>query len=246
MGVLLRLTPLAAALLAAPLFAGPADYASAIASKARTEANRQQDAARRPAEILDFAGVARGQVVADWFSGEGYWTELFARAVGSRGTVYAIDPPSFHDKAKWEPIQAAHPNVRVLVAPVAQMQLAPGSVDLFFTNANYHDLYWESERFKFPRVEVQPVLADWFRAVKPGGHVVIIDHAGPEGDPRALAEKLHRIDPARVKADMAAAGFVLEAESSLLQRSDDPHDKSVFDPAVRGKTDRFVLKFRHP
>mgnify|MGYP002145408416 CR=1 FL=1 len=120
------------------------------------------------------------------------------------------------------------------------------SLDLIFTNLNYHDLYWESEKYKFPRVDVPPVLAGWFRAVKPGGHVVIVDHVGPAGDPREVANRLHRIDPERVKADMTAAGFVLEAESSVLRRSEDDHSKLVFDPAVRGNTDRFMLKFRRP
>jgi predicted methyltransferase len=76
--------------------------------------------------------------------------------------------------------------------------------------------------------------------------VVIVDPAGPAGDPRAIAGTLHRIDPERVKADMAAAGFLLVAESSLLRRSEETHDKNVFDPAIRGKTDRFILKFRRP
>jgi predicted methyltransferase len=94
---------------------------------------------------------------------------------------------------------------------------------------------------------VPKVLASWFTELKPGGHVVIVDHAAnPGGDPREVADKLHRIDPERVKADMAAAGFVLEGESSVLRRSEDDRTKLVFDPSVRGKTDRFILKFRRP
>jgi predicted methyltransferase len=129
---------------------------------------------------------------------------------------------------------------------MASLQLAPGSVDMLFTHLNYHDLYWESEKYKFARVDVPAVLTGWFRAVKPGGYVVIIDHAGPGGDPRAVADKFHRIDPERVKADMASAGFVLVAESDILRRSEDDHSKGVFDPSIRGKTDRFILKFRRP
>ena len=93
---------------------------------------------------------------------------------------------------------------------------------------------------------VPGVLRGWFAAVKSGGHVIVIDHAGNPGDPRTTADAYHRIDPAQVIADMTAAGFVLEEQSNLLQRSEDAHDKLVFDPTVRGKTDRFVLKFRHP
>ncbi|MFM5884889.1 MAG: class I SAM-dependent methyltransferase [Novosphingobium sp.] len=245
-----NLTALAAAasalLLSPPLAAKPADYAAAVAAKDRGEKNRTLDVSRMPAEVLDFAKVGRGQTVIDFMAGSGYWTELFARAVGPRGKVYASDPPSFNDAKAWAPILAAHRNVSQVLQPVGATTFPARSADLLFINLNYHDLYWESEKYSFPRVEVPAVLTGWFQSVKRGGHVVIIDHAGPAGDTRALVEKLHRIDPERVKADMAAVGFVLVAESAMLRRSDDAYDKNVFDPAVRGKTDRFVLKFRRP
>lgn len=229
-----------------PLRAKPESHAAAVADKDRSARNRTLDESRKPAEILDFTGVRRGQTVVDYMSGSGYWAELFSRAVGPKGRVYASDPPSFSDAKMWAPILASHRNVRQVLQPIATTTFAKGSVDLLFSNLNYHDLYWESEKYAFPRVDVPVVLAGWFQAVKRGGHVVIVDHAGPAGDPRAIADRLHRIDPERVKADMAAAGFVLVAESPVLRRSEDPHDKNVFDPAVRGKTDRFVLKFRRP
>jgi predicted methyltransferase len=82
--------------------------------------------------------------------------------------------------------------------------------------------------------------------MKPDGIVGIIDHAGLPGNTREIVNKLHRIDPAVVKADFEKAGFVLEATSDLLRNPDDDHSKLVFDPSIRGKTDRFVLKFRKP
>ena len=124
--------------------------------------------------------------------------------------------------------------------------MGPHSLDVLFSHLNYHDLYWASTKYGFAKLDVPAVLSGWFGSVKPGGHVVIIDHAGPAGDVRAIVDKVHRIDPERVKADMAAAGFVFESESNLLHRSDDTYDKNVFDPAVRGKTDRFVMKFKRP
>ena len=63
---------------------------------------------------------------------------------------------------------------------------------------------------------------------------------------RAVVEKLHRIDPATIKADFRRAGFVLEAESDLLRNPADDHTKLVFDPTIRGKTDRVVYRFRKP
>ena len=260
-----RLIPFAllgAAVLAAPLIAKPAmhkpmshrtmvakpvDFAAMLSDPLRTDSMRKLDETRVPAAVLAFAGVKPGQTVLDFMPGGGYYSLLLARAVGPTGMVFAANPPGENDAKAWEPFAGKIPQLHVMVMEIAAMQFAPRSLDLIFTNLNYHDLYWESEKYKFPRVDVPKALAGWFTAVKPGGHVVIVDHSGPAGgDPREVAERLHRIDPERVKADMAAAGFVLEAESAVLRRSEDDRTKLVFDPAVRGKTDRFVLKFRRP
>ena len=230
----------------AQLAARPSSAAAAVADTGRNENHRKLDESRMPAEILTFTAVKPGETVIDYISGSGYYAELFARAVGPKGIVYAVNPETFHNPKDFEPILVRRTNLRVLVAPATSLQLAPRSVDTLFTHLNYHDLYWESEKFKFPRIDVAAVLAGWFQAVRPGGQVVIVDHAGPAGDPRVVADQLHRIDPERVKADMTAAGFVLEAESAVLRRSEDDHTKGVFDPSLRGKTDRFVLKFRRP
>ena len=252
-----RLIPLAllgTAVLAAPLLAKPTTHAvkpapsaAWLADPLRSEDMRKLDEGRMPAQVLAFAGVKPGQTVLDFIAGSGYYSLLLARAVGPKGMVFAANPPGENDAKAWEPFAGKVPQLHVMVAEISQMQFAPRSLDLIFTNLNYHDLYWESEKYHFPRVEVPKVLATWFTQVKPGGHVVIVDHAAnPGGDPRAVADKLHRIDPERVKADMAAAGFVFEAESNVLRRSEDDRSKLVFDPAVRGKTDRFILKFRRP
>jgi predicted methyltransferase len=108
---------------------------------------------------------------------------------------------------------------------------------------NYHDLYWESARYGIPRTDPAAFLRTLHAAMKPGGIVGIIDHAGAPGDTRAIVEKLHRIDPQTVKADFEAAGFTLQAESPLLANPADDHQTLVFDPAIRGKTDRFLFRF---
>ncbi len=243
---LMPLIPLVALLLPVPLLAKPADYAQVVADPARAAASRALDEGRMPAGVLDFAGIKRGDTVADFQAGGGYYTELLSRVTGPMGRVYAMTQPNFYKAEDWSKLTANHPNVLPLVARGDMLQLAPRSVDVIFAHLVYHDLYWTSEKYQHPRVDVPVVLAGWFSAVKPGGHVIIADHAGPAGDPRDVVEKFHRIDPAQVKVDMAAAGFILEGESNLLQRSDDLHDKNVFDPAIRGKTDRFLLKFKRP
>jgi len=243
---ILTLAAAASVLSAAPLAAKPADYARAVADTRRSEANRKLDESRMPAAVLDFAGYKPGQTIADFMAGGGYYTELLSGVVGPKGRIYATEPSVFYDAKVWQPLTKSHANVATLVTPVAQMQLAPSSVDSVFAHLVYHDLYWESEKYKFTRVEPAAIAANWFAAVRPGGTVVIVDHVGPAGDTRALVEKLHRIDPAQVKADMAAAGFQLVAESDVLHRSEDTHTANVFDASVRGKTDRFMLKFRRP
>jgi predicted methyltransferase len=45
---------------------------------------------------------------------------------------------------------------------------------------------------------------------------------------------------------LRAAGFDLEAESDVLRSPADDLTRDVFDEAVRGRTDRFVMRFRRP
>lgn len=235
------------ALAAAPsAFAKPADYAAVVADSKRSADNRQQDEGRKPAAILDFAQVKRGQTIADFMAGGGYYTEMLARAVGPQGSVLPMNPPGFHDPKQWEPLLKARGNVTPLIRPVHEMRLAPRSVDMIFTHLVFHDLWWESERFKFQRVDTDAMLANWFAAVRPGGSVIIIDHAGPAGDIRATVDKLHRISPADARAAMERAGFVFDGESDALRMPSDDLAVSVFDEKIRGKTDRFVLRFRKP
>jgi predicted methyltransferase len=85
-----------------------------------------------------------------------------------------------------------------------------------------------------------------FAAMKPGATLGLIDHAAAPGSPHETGGTLHRIDPEIVKRDFAASGFVLDAESGVLRNPGDDHTKGVFDPAVRRRTDRFVLRFRRP
>jgi len=54
---------------------------------------------------------------------------------------------------------------------------------------------------------------------------------------------LHRIEPAAVREEVEGAGFVLDAKSSVLANKDDPHSQKVFDPSIKGATDRFAYRF---
>jgi predicted methyltransferase len=81
------------------------------------------------------------------------------------------------------------------------------------------------------------------RLLKPGGVLGLIDHAGNAEENN---EQLHRIEESRVDVAVKAAGFEIEAKSDLLRNADDDRKKTVFDPEIRGKTDRFVMRLRKP
>lgn len=238
-------------LAAAPLaaHAAPANVTAAVADAARPEDARKLDEGRKPAEVLRFLGLEAGDRALDVMTGAGYYAELMAKAVGPQGSVVALEPPVFLNdkgKAEFDKLLARAPNVELLMQMPGEMKLAPASFDFALLHMVYHDFYWESAQYKFPRMDPDAALKTLFAAMKPGGIVGVVDHVGKPGDTRVAADKLHRIDPETVKADFARAGFVLDGESDLLRVPADDGSKLVFDPSVRGKTDRIVYRFRKP
>ena len=234
-----------------PAAAAPARVAQAVAATAgRSADNVALDASRKPAELLRFFGLRRGARVADLFGANGYWAEIIAPAVGSRGQVTVWQPTQFLDEERRAAFAAGagkNRNVVLISSPFEAPELPPAAFDFMLINLDYHDVYWESAERGIPRMDPQAWLARLHSAMKPGGVVGVVDHAAATGsEPRESVEKLHRIDPAIVRADFERAGFVLEGTSDLLANPADDHSKTVFDKAVRGKTDRFVMKFRKP
>ena len=243
--------PFALALLlataATPLAAAPKPdaYAAAVTKPGRPATDVALDAGRKPAAVLKFMQVKPGMTVLDFLTGTGYYAEIIGSIVGPKGQVLAFSPATYfpdRTNAAFAAMAARAPNVKLVNAP----PLAPNSLDMIFTNLNYHDLYFESVEYKIPRSDPDQVLKAMYAALKPGGIFAVVDHVGPAGDTRAIVDKVHRIDPATVKADFARAGFVLEAESPMLRNPGDDYATNVFDPKVRGKTDRMVLRFRKP
>ena len=244
------LLPLLLATAAAPAAAkpmAPPNYAALVAAPGRSADAVAMDANREPARVLDFMMLKPGMRSLDFLAGGGYYSEIMGRVVGPKGSVVAYIPAGPYgerSRPKLDAIVARQPNVKVSNSPAETF--APNSYDFAMIHLNYHDLYWESAQFGIPRTDPNTVLAALFRAMKPGGIVAIVDHVGPAGDTRAIVEKLHRIDPATTRADFARAGFVLDGESDMFRNAADDHTKVVFDPALRGHTDRMVLRFRKP
>lgn len=226
------------------------DFAAAVSSSGREEGDIKLDEGRKPAEVLTFMGVETGDKVLDIFAGGGYYSEIIGAAVGSNGSVVAVNPPQFVSsdaaKAKWAGVTSRQPNVSLFQTQLGDYTPDENQYDFAMMHLIYHDLYWESEKFKVARMNPDAFLLRLFTGMKSGGVVAVIDHVGGEGETRAVVEKTHRINPNDVKSDFAKAGFVLEAESSIFINSDDDLEKNVFDPAVRGKTSRFAFRFRKP
>lgn len=228
--------------------ATPAYLTAAVAAAGRPAKATELDAGRKPAEVLAFLGLKPGMAAADIMTGSGYWAEIMANAVGPKGKVTAFEPQQFYndpDEQKiWKALTDRRADIDFVRYPFEDFSAAGRHFDVVMISLNYHDLYWESAQYKIPHTDPKAFLKALYAAVKPGGVVGVIDHVGPAGDTRAVVDKLHRIDPATVEADFKAAGFRLEAKSPLLANAADDHSKMVFDPAIRGKTDRFLYRFR--
>lgn len=236
-------TCLIAALLLGATAAG-AHPAMAVADKNRPAADIARDAARHPTEMLDFAHIDHGKKVADFIPGGGYFTRLFAVAVKPRGSLVAIVPAAAaaHSPADAATVTALGTNAAYGDITVVSALIDPAvhDLDVFWTAQNYHDLH------NAPPGTVEGVNRAAFAALKPGGYYVIIDHAAAAGAPADVTSTLHRIDPAVVKAEVTAAGFVFDGESKVLVNPADDHAKAVFDPAIRGHTDQFAYRFKKP
>lgn len=206
------------------------------------------DARRHAAELAMFAQVKPGDVVVDLIPGGGYFTRIFSAIVGPKGHVYAVWPTEYA-KVDGDDVPATqalvkdphYANVTLLFEPAAQFSL-PVKADVVWTSQNYHDY---PDKFMGP---TDPNLLDKpvFAALKPGGVFVVVDHAAEAGSGLRDTDTLHRIDPAVVKTQVPAAGFVLDGESDVLRNPADDHKLKVFDKAIRGHTDQFAFRFRKP
>ena len=226
----------------------PGNITAAVADSSRPDADKQRDANRKPADTLVFLGVKPGEKIGEIIPGGGYFTRIFSKAVGPKGHVFALVPerpanapadmPDLAARVKAIAADANYSNVSVVVAPLATLA-APEPVDLVFTSQNYHDLH------NFP-VDVVAFNKVIFDSLKPGGLYVVLDHSAEAGSGVRDTKTLHRIDADVVKKEVTAAGFEFVGSGDFLANSSDPRTAVVFDPAIRGKTDQFILKFRKP
>jgi len=227
----------------------PSYITAAVADSGRPAEDKERDANRKPAETVLFAGVKPGSTVVELVPGKGYFTRILSKAVGPKGKVYAVSPPRRPTAPADSPdpsaattaiaSDAAYSNVVVQVAPLASLAVSEPA-DVVFTAQNYHDVH------NVPNIDIAAFNKSVFYALKPGGFFVVVDHTAAAGSGVRDTSTLHRIDPEAVKSEVKAAGFEFAGESKVLANAQDDHTAKVFDPAIRGKTDQFIFKFRKP
>jgi predicted methyltransferase len=228
----------------APQAPAAVDLATLLSGEARSAEDRARDAGRKPAEVLALMGVEPGMDVIDLMAAGGWYTEVLSLAVGPDGSVVAQNPPfmlafrdGYYGKALDERIGDRLANVTRLDATWAELAASGAQYDYAMSALNIHDVYY----MQGPEAAAE-FAAAVYAVLKPGSVFAVIEHVGNPAE----SDKLHRLDPAIAIDIVTAAGFVLEEQSDLLANPDDDHMQNVFDEGIRGKTDRFVLKFRKP
>lgn len=225
----------------------PPSIAAAVAHSDRPADDRARDADRRPAEVLAYFDIQPGMKVADLMAGAGYYSEILCRAVGSDGKVYIQNNayvlgrfgktmnPALEARLNQPDLKHCVRHDRELDA----LGLPEGELDAVLMVLFYHDTYWQ-------KTDREAMNAQILRALKPGGVYGIIDHQAEAGSKDRDVKTIHRIDAEMVKEEILAAGFEWDGESDLLRHPEDDRTKNVFAPGVRGKTDRFLYKFKKP
>ncbi len=227
--------------------ASSAHIVAAVADPARPAADTERDVNRKPAEMVAFGEVQPGDKVGELIPGGGYMTRILSKAVGPTGKVYVFasqpqqregQPPPAAPVAGITADTANYGNVQVVISNFATIA-NPEPLDLVWTSQNYHDMHNPGRN-----LDINAANKAVLGALKPGGLYVVLDHQSEKGV--EFDAQKHRINMAKVKGEVLAAGFEFVGESNVLRNPADDGTKGVFDPSVRGKTDQFMLKFRKP
>ncbi len=238
----------AAALLVMSLPGQATTVAEVLAAEDRLPADLERDRRSRPDVVLALLQLGPGDRVADIFAGAGYYSELIGRLVSPGGEVLMHNNKAyigFVGEALEQRFDGRElPGVIRHDREVDDLDLGRETLDAAMIIMSYHDLYHEDSGW--PRMDVKEFMGQIVRALKPGGRFLLVDHAAAPGSPIATAQSLHRIDEAFVIRDVERFGLKHTASSDVLRNPEDDHTLHVFDPQIRGKTDRFILVFQKP
>lgn len=227
-----------------PLAAG--DYAAILADPARTEADKNDDAARKPAEVLAFAQIRPGDTILEMEAGRGWYSDIISGAVGPAGKLIVQYPPEF---AYGDPAFKARTDAgRLANATITRthfdtLEADDASVDKVLWILGPHEVYYTPPNTQ-GLGDPAKTYAEIVRVLKPGGEFIAMDHSATPGAPTTTGQTIHRIDPAHVLAAAKAAGLEFVEKSDLLANPDDDRTKTPFAPDIRRHTDQFLFRFR--
>jgi len=223
--------------------------AESLASPDRIEQDRQSDSLRRPDLVLEFFEIKPGMTVLDLFSGGGYYTEIVSRVVGEDGKVLAHNNEAYLSFAK-DNLEGRYAdnrlkNVERITAEADQLELPANTYDAALAMLTWHDVYYLDLDNDWPAIDRTALTQKLCSALKSGGVLGITDHVAASGsNPAESGQDLHRIDPARIKADLEGTCFEYEGEISVLRNPEDDLSQPMFAQGIRARTDRVVYKFR--
>ena len=229
--------------------AAPSSIDAAVSDSGRPATDSSRDAGRHPVALLTFAGIHPGMTVVDMLPGNGYFTRIFAKAVGPKGRVYAYFGTQYDANLKkkgqdpdmqFRDLKAVYPNLDVVHGPLETL-VTPEPVDMIWTSDNYHDMHTKAYA-----MDANKVNKAIYASLKHGGYYIVVDHRAVKGAGAGVPEALHRMDEDIAKQEIEAAGFKLVAESNAGANPSDDVSKRVFEAGEHDHTDEFALKFRKP
>jgi predicted methyltransferase len=213
-------------------------FADALDSPDRPDGDKARDAARKPLDVLNFAGIGAGMTVLDVAASTGWYTEVLSAAVGPDGKVIAHNTERRRDRSEAAITARAERlgNVKPVFADFGGLGI-DAEVDAAITALNFHDI-----NNRGPQA-VGTFLGDIYAALKPGGVFIVIDHEGSAGNDNG---ELHRMEADVAVSLLEDAGFTVEAVSDILDNPADDHTLHMRDESLQRNTDRFLIRARRP
>jgi predicted methyltransferase len=217
----------------------------AMNSPDRPEGDAERDYQRKPGEVLEFLGIESGMTVLEVMASPGYYTELLSAAVGYDGKVY-MHNDIMALRSRYAALEKTVDkrlannrlsNVEQWTRYITDLELIE-TIDAATLILNLHDLY------NFGGEEsTLNALNSIMQTLKPGGILGIVDHVGAPDQENSI---LHRIDPVVVEELLYRAGFIIVDRSNILTNTEDNYTLNVFEPDIRGSTDRMLIRAIKP
>ena len=196
----------------------------------RPQQDKARDAARKPAEIVKLVDIKPGIKIVDLIAGGGYYSEIFARILNNKGALYSV-------KGRLSKRNLKEYN-NITISSELDLSDLKEPVDRIFTALNYHDMINKND------IDRSKVLKTIYNILKDDGYFIVIDHNAAPGTGASDTKKKHRVENTFVLNEIQKAGFILDRSSSVLANPNDNFDLDVWQESTKGKTDRFVYRFK--